>query len=260
MPFHLLLVCLLDFPSEVTAKPFAPGLYISSTAGTSFKNSPLVSRSPQQNDLFSEVYNTEDISTFVDNPDLFSSTSGVSGNDIAFLDTEVYPPYQDNPDLDIHENPEGQAAQYPENLDLENLDLLVGSIDETAELSPLCEGGDNLDSFVENPGMLTGRNLIEDYFDFRVPEEILTPNQLCPNPQDTKKSSPQSTEDTSKLPFRVPLPDLAGKICRYMLGEGPLYALCCFMEGEGNRENACYPGRVVFFPLLSLVFPAWSYI
>lgn len=259
MPFHLLLVCLLDFLSEVTTKPLAPELYVSSTAGTSLNNRPLVGRSPQQYDLFSEVSNTGDTSVFVDNLDLFSSTPRVSGNDVAFLDTEVYPLYQNNPSLDIHyEITEGQAVQDPDNLD-----LFVESIGETAELPPLCEGGDNFDSFIEIPSVLTGRNLIDDLFDFRIPEQILTPNQLCPNPQDTRKSAPQSTEDTSRLPFRVPLPDLAGKICRYELGEGPLYALCCFMEADGNRENACYPGRVFLLLLLLLcpyfLFPAWSY-
>ena len=203
----------------------------------------MIGRSPQQENLFSDVSDAGDISVFGDDPELFPSISGVPGNDIALLDSEDYSLDQESPELDLYEENAGlQAAQDPENLD-----LFVGSIGESAELATSCEGGNNLDSFVDDSNMLIGRNLIDENFDLRIPDEILAPKQLCPNPQDTKESSSEPTENTSKLPFRVPLPDLAGKRCRMEDGEGPMYALCCFMAGNGYQENACYPGKVFFF-------------
>lgn len=248
MPLLLLFICPLVFLFEVTAKPFTPELYIGNIATKFLNNRPLVGRSPQQKDLFSAISDTGDVSVFDNNPELFPSTPEVSGNDIALFDSEDYSLDQESPGLNIHDgNTEGQAAQDPKSLD-----LFVGSIGESAELPTSCEGGNNLDSFVDNPSILTGRNLIDDVFDLRIPDEILAPKQLCPIPQDTKKPSSQPTENTSRLPFRVPSPDLAGTRCRVENGEGPMYALCCFMEGDENQENACYPGKVVFFFLFFL--------
>lgn len=255
MLLHLHLICLLDFLFIVTAKPLAPELYISKRATISLNNRPLVGRSPQHDNLFSDNSNAADVSVFVDNPELFPPLAGASGNELALLDSEDHSIDQGSPELDLYdEDPGLQAAQDPENLD-----MFVGSIGETAELPTSCEGGNNLDSYVDDPNMLTGRNLIDDFFNLRIPDEILAPKGFCPNPQDTKKSSPQSTEHASKLPFRVPLPDLAGKRCRIENGEGPMYALCCFMEGNGNQENACYPGNVVFllFWFLRLSLPSF---
>lgn len=244
MSIHLVLVCLLNFLFEVAAKPFMPELHISNIAKISLINQPLVVRTPQD-DLFSDISNAGDISVFGDNPDLFPSTPEISGDDLALLDSDVYPVNQDILALDVYNgNTEELTAQGPENFD-----LFVGSSDQVAELPALCPGGHSFDPFIiDKLTTLTSRNLIDDYFDLQIPEEILAPNQLCPNPSDTKKSSPQSTENTSKLLFRVPLPDLAGKRCRIGIGESPYYALCCFMAGNENRENACYPGKCVFLP------------
>lgn len=260
MRLHLLLVYLLDCFFKVTAKPFGPELHISNTATSFWKNGPLTGRSPQQENIFSDISDAGDASVFVDNQELFPSIPGVSGNDIALLDSGSYSLDQESPEFDLYDENTGlQAAQDPENPD-----LFVGSTGESVELATSCEGENDLDSFVDKPNMLTGRNLIDEFFDLRIPDEILAPKKLCPNPQDTKDSTSQPTENTSKLPFRVPLPDLAGKRCRIEDGEGPMYALCCFMEGNGNQENACYPGKVfllLFWFLVSVsqfaFFSSW---
>lgn len=236
MVFHFILACLLNFLFGVTAKPFASELYISNIETTSLNNQPLVDRSAQQDNSFSDFSNMGDISVFGDDPDMFSSTPEISGDDTALLNDEVYPLNQYSPGLDVY-------IKEPAASDAETLDMFAAS---SAELPTLCESGKDLDSFMSNPNTLTGRNLIDDFFDFRIPGEILAPNKLCPNPMETKKS-PQSTEPTSKLPFRIPFPDFNGKRCRVGIGEVPSYALCCFLPEDGNKEHACYPGKVTFF-------------
>ena len=250
MFFHTSLVYLFNFFFEVTTKPAAPGLYISSSGTTSLKHQSLVGRSAQLDDFFSEFLTSGDTSILSDNQDVSSLTSGVWGNDLALFDSEVYSLDQNDPWLDEYiENPEEPADQ-----DLANPDMFLqpgGEFTEGADWSTLCEGGDNLDWFVDNPSTLVGRDMIDDFFDLRIPDEILTPDQFCPNPLSTQEPPPESTKDTSRLPFRIPLPDLAGSRCRIEDGEGPLYALCCFMQGNGIEENACFPGRV--FSLVSFI-------
>lgn len=241
MSLHLILVYLLGFLSGATAKSVAPELYITGIGIGSSNDQPLVDRSAQQDNTYSDFSSVGDISVFGDNPDSFPTTPGESGDDLALLDGEVYSLNQQNPQLgEDHGNTEGLAGQDPGNLDL--------FVESSAEVAPSCGGGDDLDSFINNPSTLTSRNLIDDSFDLRIPEEILAPNKLCPNPLDEKPTSPEN----GKLPFRIPLPDYGGKRCRMEVGEGPLYALCCWLPESGNKEHACYPGTVSFSFSLSV--------
>lgn len=242
MFLHLLFTYLFYFLVEFAAKPVTPKAHIS-YGGISSSNQLLLDRSPQQDEFFPDLSNTGDISAFGDEPTMFLSTPGLSGTDSALFDGEVSPLDPSGAGVDEYNgDAEELTAQDPANLD-----MFADSSGEGAEMSASCQEGDNIDSFVGDPSALISRNLIDDYFDLRIPGEMLAPHQLCPNPLGTKSPSTQSTEDNSNLPFRVPAPDLAGERCGIDIGEEPTYALCCFLPPDGNEEHACYPGKVFFF-------------
>lgn len=259
MALHLLLVYvlnLLNLLSETIANPVAPKRYIGGIGTVSLDHQKLDGRSAKQDTIYSDILTARDLSVFGDNSDMLSTKFEASGYDIALLDREVFSIDQDNPQPDSYdENIERLAGEDPGNLD-QILEFSGGD----SEVVTSCQQEDNLDYFITDSSMLTSRNLIDEYFDLRIPEGILAPNQLCPGPLNENEipTTRQPTEN-ERLPFPFPLPDYDSTRCRVGLGEIPLYALCCYMpdgEFDSSEGNACYPGEIHFFFSVSSLFSA----
>lgn len=259
MFFQFVIHDFLILVSELIATPAITEYHSGDIGALLVANRRLSVRSAMQDLTESDPSSSGDISIFEDSPETLPKTILPEGpeGDLALFDNE-------------YNKVSGQQDQDSGSLNLP-LDPLSGSFSEVAS-SCLQQPEDNLDSFIDDdyPTVLTGRNLIDDYFDLRIPEDILSaPQPLCIDPQDRKTTSPRPTID-SGLPFPFPSRDFAGKRCRVDLGESPLYALCCYMvdsEHDKSEANACYPGGfcicctlfLVSFPVFVLDFSAFFF-
>lgn len=251
MALHLLFFYVFNYLNllcEIIANPITPKPYIGGIGriGTvSLDDRELVGRSVKQDVIFSDIIKRGDLSVFENNPEILSIESGASGGDTALFDSEVFSLDQDNPQPDSNNDNIGTLASE----DPGNLEQIFPFSGGGSEVATSCQQEDDLDYFLNDFSMLTSRNLIDEYYDLRIPEGILAPNQLCPGPLNKIPTTRQPTGN-KKLPFPFPLPDYASTRCRVGLGEVPLYALCCYMadsEYDGSEGNACYPGEIQIF-------------
>jgi hypothetical protein len=211
----------------------------------------LFTEDEKQDLIFSDTTMAEDGLLFSENLD--ATPWEISNDNTALLDYEVSQIESYNIPLDVYDNFEGIVAGGPES------HHEFGFEDDYWRIATSCQpDGDDTHSFIDNDSSstLTGRNLIDDYFNLRIPDEILSPKKSCPvRPWEEKPRRPTPPEPVG-FPFRWPDPDWEGKRCKRLGFNSPVYALCCFWPDSGrdnSQGNVCYPGKSRVFLNLSSV-------
>jgi hypothetical protein len=214
---------------------------------------PLFIEDEKQDLIFYDTTMTEDFLLSSENLD---TPWEISNDNPALLDSEVSQIESYNIPLDVYDNFEGIVIGGPES---QNTDQAFGFEDDYGGIATSCQpDGDVTHWFINNDSSSTlmSRNLIDDYFDLRIPDEILSPKKSCPvRPWEEKPRRPTPPEPVG-LPFRWPNPDWEGKRCKRLGLGSPVYALCCFGPDSGrdnSQGNICYPGKSRVFLNLSSV-------